>query len=60
MTLEAWRYRDPSEIADELIARKKRETEQEKKHREIQRKHKHRRIAALTKIAMQNGGHNGK
>lgn len=60
MALEAWMYRDPSEIADSLAAKTEAQTQKEKKRREIERKHKRRRIVALTRQAMRHGGNHAK
>ena len=51
MTIEAWRYRDPANIIDSLIAVSARNAEYEKKRLENLRKHKARRIRALVKKA---------
>ena len=51
MTIEAWRFSDPANIIDSLIATSARDAKYEKQRLENLRKHKARRIRALVKKA---------
>lgn len=54
--LPQWMYKDPSEIADGLIARTAREEKADKRKAELHVLHRRRRIKALVRLAKKNGG----
>ena len=56
MVLEIWMYRDPQEIADDLIKKSAAEEKKTARKKEVARRNKTRRIKKLVKDAMKNGG----
>ena len=54
--LEAWMYRDPGEIADELINKSAADQKRAARKKEVDRRNKARRIKKLVKEAMKKGG----
>lgn len=54
--LPAWMYRNPEEIADELLDRSRRIAEAERERLERERRKKARRIRRLTRQAMREEG----
>ena len=52
--LPAWMYRNPDDVADELIHAIECERRKEERRRKVERQNKHKRIAALTRKAMRH------
>jgi len=50
--LPAWMYRNPNDIADDLLHRSECEIRKEERRQRVERQNKHKRIEALTRKAM--------